>query len=400
MRSLTRANISHAALCLLGVLAIVTTNLAAQQPEPLVQLGVLKVPPCPPAADPEYGLAAAKAIPIGGGPMYMAARQRRYLEALRGPKGQTVRVVSRVTTSVLHTGEPQPTLIDSYSVNYDGDSGPVAKTIFMDAYHYDAPRVPAGFTCGAPLATVAFIPPADPFEAGPATVSLAVEQGTAGDVAPIPLDPMIPRGYLFDQFGSIALRARTAALAGAPINAKNPPRDLESNGLTVLVNPVRCGDRTIAPTSVELTTAQGVVTREAALGEDELPKAFPGLPTPAGSRGFRFRNAQPTAARVTYAEGCDGAAPDVVLPLRVEAPRLVQLVPGVLPPGMAEADAVVYIQVIIDPEGHIARPHYLGGPRPLYPAAVDALAKWKVEPIRVNGAPVATPNVLQVPFRP
>jgi hypothetical protein len=76
------------------------------------------------------------------------------------------------------------------------------------------------------------------------------------------------------------------------------------------------------------------------------------------------------------------------------------MVPGVLPPGTSEAEPVVYVQVIVDQEGRIARPQYLGGPRSLYPAALDTLAKWRAQPIRVNGAPVVTPNVLQVPFNP
>ena len=33
-----------------------------------------------------------------------------------------------------------------------------------------------------------------------------------------------------------------------------------------------------------------------------------------------------------------------------------------------------------------------------HPAALEALTKWRMQPIRVNGAPVVTPNVVQVPF--
>jgi hypothetical protein len=72
----------------------------------------------------------------------------------------------------------------------------------------------------------------------------------------------------------------------------------------------------------------------------------------------------------------------------------------VVPPGVVEAEPVVYVQVVVDPAGHIVRPEYLGGPRSLYPAALDALAKWSVQPIRINGVGVVTPNVVQVPFRP
>jgi hypothetical protein len=79
---------------------------------------------------------------------------------------------------------------------------------------------------------------------------------------------------------------------------------------------------------------------------------------------------------------------------------LLELVPGTMPAGVVEAEPVVYIQVLIDPEGKIARTEYLGGPRSLYPAALEALSRWKLQPTRINGTPVVTPNVVQVPFRP
>lgn len=152
-----------------------------------------------------------------------------------------------------------------------------------------------------------------------------------------------------------------------------------------------------------MIAAQGSIAREAPGGilqGDDLATAFPGVPAPDGSIGIRFRNAQPTQARIVYAQGCNGSPAEITLPFRVEQARLLELVPGVIPAGVADAEPVVYIQVLIDPEGHIARPQYLGGPRSLYPAAVDALAKWRVQPIRVNGSGVVTPNVVQVPFRP
>lgn len=386
--------------CLVGALLIFSTRLGAQQPGALVPLGAIRVPACPPAADPEYGLVAAKAVAIGGGPVYMTARQRNYLNALRGPNGQMLRIGDGIASQMLRPNGADMVIIDTFTVTYDGANGPVTTSIYMDAYHYDAPKVPAGFTCGAPLATAAPIPPADPMKITPLVLALAVEQGTANDVAAIPLDPASPRGYLFDRFGSVALRARAAAVAGTPLDSKTPSRDLQANGLTVLAIPTTCGDRSIAPVSIELSTAQAAVPQETLLKGDELPKAFPGLPTPAGSIGARFRNAQPTQAKITYSEGCNGAPAVVMLPLRREAPRLVELVPGVMPPGVVENEPVVYIQVVIDPAGRIARTEYLGGPQSLYPAALEALAKWRVQPIRVNGAGVATPNVVQVPFRP
>ena len=57
-----------------GALFLTTAAAAAQQPANAVPLGVIRVPPCQPASDPEYGLVQKKPIPIGGGPMYMADR--------------------------------------------------------------------------------------------------------------------------------------------------------------------------------------------------------------------------------------------------------------------------------------------------------------------------------------
>ena len=89
--------------CLVGALLVLPWGIAAQQTGSSVQLGVIQVPPCPPAADPEYGLVATKAIPIGGGPVYMASRQRSDLNALRGPKGEALRNVNRLCSM----GSPQ-----------------------------------------------------------------------------------------------------------------------------------------------------------------------------------------------------------------------------------------------------------------------------------------------------
>jgi hypothetical protein len=393
---------SRGLLFLFGALLVMISSLAAQQAGPSVILGAIRVPACQTAGDPEYGLVANKAVAIGGGPLYMSARQRRYLNALRGPQGQTVTIFGEVG-SLLLPGDPEHAIIDSYHVSYEVDGKPVEKTIYMDAYHYDAPKAPAGFTCGTPLASVAGIPPADPFKATAAVVALAIEQGSKADVAPITLDPSSPRGYLFDRYGLIALHARAAANSGTPFDPAKPPTEIEALGSAVIAYPVSCGDLTIPATNVELTGSQGPIARDVpggVLQGEALAKAFPDVPTPAGSIGIRFRNAQPTQAKITYAEGCNGSPAETTLPFRSEPPRLLELVPGAIPAGVVEAEPVVYIQVLIDPEGHIARPQYLGGPRSLYPAAVDALAKWRVQPNRVNGSGVVTPNVVQVPFRP
>jgi hypothetical protein len=394
--------VTRSRVSVVGVLLVMTGGVAAQQPASQVQLGALRVPACQQASDPEYGRVATKAIAIGGGPAYMRARERNYLNALRGPQGQVLRTGDGVGSSPL-PGDPERAIIDTISVTYDGDSGPVTTSLYLDAYHYEAPKAPAGFTCGTPLASAVPIPPADPFKMTPALVSLASEQGTKTDVTPIRLDTAAPRGYFFDRYALIALQARAAADAGTPLDPATPSKTLEALGSAVLAYPMACGDRTIPATNVQLVTAQGPIARNPA-GEpvrgEALTKAFPGLPVPEGSIGLFFRGAQPARGTITYSEGCHGSPADVTLSFRAEPPKLIEMVNGVLPPGTVEAEPVVYVQVILDQEGRIARPQYLGGPRSLYPAALEALTKWRTQPIRVNGAPVVTPNVVQVPFRP
>jgi hypothetical protein len=366
-----------------------------------VQFGAVRVPACAGATDPEYGLVPEKPILIGGGPLYMAARQRNYLNALRGPDGQPVRIGNSVGSSP-NFADPEKAIIDHYSVTYDGPGGPISKSIYMDAYHLDAPKLPAGFTCGSPLPSVVGLPPADPFKMGNVLVSLALEQGAKGTIAPIKLDTATPRGFLFDRYAMIAMQAGAAAEAGRPLDPEKPPKDVEPAGYVVLALAVPCGDRTIPPKDIELSGPQGPIARNPAgevLRDEALARTFPGIPAPPGSIGVRFRNAQPAQIRITYAEGCNGGAPDITLPFSNEPPRLLELVPGTLPAGAVAEDSTVYLQAFVDTEGRVARPQYLGGPRALYPQALEALAKWRLQPQRVNGTPVVNPQVLQVPFR-
>jgi hypothetical protein len=52
----------------------------------------------------------------------------------------------------------------------------------------------------------------------------------------------------------------------------------------------------------------------------------------------------------------------------------------------------------IPAEDRFSRSEYLGGPRSLRPAALEALAKWSARPVRVNGVPIVNPMILQIPL--
>jgi hypothetical protein len=373
---------------------------AGAQGDGLVPLGGLRVPPCPSDADPEYGLVKEKAIAIGGGPVFMAARQRRFIEALRGPGGEPVRIEGGVGSGPLDPAVPGGPIIDRYTVVYDGPDGLVTTSLFFDAYHFTAPKAPAGFTCRAPLATAVGVPPADPFRAGVQVAALAIELGPTLDVSPIPLvSGDRSSGALYDRFATIALQARAAAEAGTPLDPAALPRDPAPAAMTLLAYPAACGDRPVVPTTMELLGPRGPVAGqgEPARG-DVLAAVLPGVTAPEGSVALGFPLAQPAAVRLTYDGECVGES-RVTLLVTPEPPRLEESPPPALPPGVDEAEPTIYLQAIIGPDGRFGQALHLGGPPSLWQPALDAIATWRARPLRVNGAPVVSPVVLQVTFR-
>jgi len=59
---------------------------------------------------------------------------------------------------------------------------------------------------------------------------------------------------------------------------------------------------------------------------------------------------------------------------------------------------VIYVQTFLNDEGRFSRSEYLGGPRSLLPAALEALANWSARPVR-NGVPIVNPMILQIPLK-
>jgi hypothetical protein len=99
---------------------------------------------CPLATDATYGYTAANPIKVGGGPFGGGpARQRAFLDALRGPAGQTL---SYERVGSLPHGD---TIVDIYRVTYSGLAQPIE--LYFDIYDEDPRQVPAGFTCATAL---------------------------------------------------------------------------------------------------------------------------------------------------------------------------------------------------------------------------------------------------------
>jgi hypothetical protein len=321
----------------------------------------------------------------------------RYIGALRGPQGQTVQLSTRVGSFSAPLGYwDEPTILDNYTVSYDGQSIP----LYVDTYHFSLPKAPAGFTCGGPLVAMLGFPPLDPLRTNANILAYGIEEGTAHEISPIPLDLTVRRGDFLDQFTMVALLARAAAASGAPLDPDKPAPGMAPAVFNVVAFPVACGDRMIAPQAIEMATNQGPLPRNGDFvrGDDALRNIFPGLAIPAGSIAARLRQGLVSQTTITYAEPCEGNSPTVVLPFNVEPPRL-QATPAAMPPGISEPDPTVYLQVILDTEGRFARPHHIGGPKSLVPTAIETIGTWRAEPVRLNGKPVINPMVLQVIFR-
>ena len=381
----------------ISVLCVASTTLA--QP-PAAGSAVSQ---CAVSEDPEYGYTMAKAIQVGGGAMYAAARQRRYLGALRGPAGGTV-------TAKRLGARPQPPLpnptkfTDVYEVTYQGLDKPIE--LFLDAYHFDDEvKAPKGFTCGARFELA--LPPPDVFQATDSILKVAIEQGTTREFAPIPLEPGSPaRGVILDRFRMVARQARAATAAGTPLSASSAGLRRNRRNTAVVAYPTTCKGTSIAPAAIDLTYPDGAGQRITAPREDpflsgrELVTALHGFEAPEGALAatWPFESLPPGyGVRVTYAAPCNGSA-TMDFPVAITPAKLLESSEPPRPDGEA-AGSFVRVQVLIDPAGSFQDAVLFGGPEHLVAPAVAAVRTWRVEPRRLNGAPVAEPVTLLVRFR-
>lgn len=355
---------------------------------------------CAEAADPDYGLTAQKAVRIGGGALYMAARQRRYLEALRGPEGQEIAFRRTGTTATETNGTP----IDMWEITWPGQNKPV--TLYLFAYLYGEPKVPKGFTCvGFRLGN----PPIDGFLSNDLQNALAVEQGSTADFAPISLDPdgTSTNGVMFDRFRLIARAAKTAAAAGTPLDPKQLPKPLQQGGLVIIAFPKKCGTALAAPTAIEVvSTRSGPINSLSPLvPHGKLDTLVPGYAAPADSAGIvvALMNLRPDDhVRVLYdAAVCTGDSRGSVFSAKVEPNRgRVMPEPG-LPAGATTPDEALWLQAVVDLEGKLRRATRIGGPddKVFVDQALRTLLDWQADPARVNGSPVVSDTHLLFRFQ-
>src|SRR5690349_16902165 len=76
---------------------------------------------CTTSTDERYAFEKSSPVQVGGGAMYGPARERRYLDALRGPEGQAVRY-QRIGSMQAPDGE---TFLDRYELTYEGVAKPI-----------------------------------------------------------------------------------------------------------------------------------------------------------------------------------------------------------------------------------------------------------------------------------
>lgn len=376
------AALVRAAIFSLGVSSFATTA-AAQA----------SAAPCVVADDATYGVTPQNPAQIGGGAMYAKARGLRYLDALRGPAGQAI-AAKRVGSRPQATNSS--TILDVYEVTYEGLDAPL--TLFLDAYHFWEPRAPKGLTCGKPIELQ---PIPDAFLASDSLLAVALEQGATRDFDPIPIGPqhMAPRGGIWDGFRLLALASRRAAATGTPLTPASKPQ----GGTVIVAYPVACEGQAMAPTSLDLVASNGAVAPRTLVKDAELAQLLPGVTLPPGSIGARYPLQQIRPAdrvKILYAEPlCPGNRGEVVLPLTFTETRGVEMPEPPLPEGANTEQNRVLLQVLVDLDGKLQRAVYAGGPSHLGQPAAEAVKTWRVEPAKVNGAPVPWATLVEVRFK-
>ncbi len=350
--------------------------------------------------EPAFAKTKEHPVQVGGGAINGAARERRYLDTLRGPMGEPVQYK---LTGTLRPEKEGRTILDTFEVTYPGLEKPF--TFYLDGYHFDdALKAPKGFTCAVPIGLSA--PAVDTALARESLLQLAIEQGAAKDIAPISLDAdgSSAHGVLLDHFRMVALASRAAASAGTPIDAKKPPIDLVRTRMVVVATPLRCGDKDpVGPASIEIVAAQGPAPRrdcELATGQ-ALARLLPGLNVPPGAMAAVFNMERPRATdtiKIAYPDSGCGASNEALLAMSYTNAKPLKTPPPALPAGQTATDRPVRLQALIDLDGTAQTVVHIGGPAALLDAAIGAVRGWTAEPARLNGSPIVTPVTLQVRF--
>jgi len=352
---------------------------------------------CGTSTDSTYGTTMENPIKVGGGAMYLASREVKYLSALRGPAGEGLHFKRAGSMPVQTNGS---FLLDQYTLDYPNIDKPLV--LYLDGYHWATPLAPKGWLCGAEMNLAP--PRADPMETGRQLLQVAVDLGKA-DVDPISLDPdgSKTHGVVFDYYRLVGQAAHAAAAAGHPITAEQLPNELRRRTMLAIAYPQSCDGRSILPKAIVVSDAGGnsppVVAQ--ASDVDQIAKLTSGFAAPAGSSAVAYAVdglIEGAKATITYAEPCGTAGPQVVLRAKTEAAGVITSVNGTPPPGVIvpAPGAQVILQIAVAPDGSVLMPMYDGGAFEFTDAAIAAVKQWKCKPQLINGAPVLTTQRVSV----
>lgn len=104
-------------------------------------IDVSTLPACPVSTDPTYGTSKDNPIKVGGDAFGGPARERTYLEHLRGPNGELL------TYERLGSESHGDTILDAYRITGLAR----AVTLYLDEYSFSELFAPVGFSCLGPF---------------------------------------------------------------------------------------------------------------------------------------------------------------------------------------------------------------------------------------------------------
>jgi hypothetical protein len=351
-------------------------------------------PVCSISSDPEFGKTVEKAVPIGGGALVIAARQRRYLDALRGPQGQPLQIGTRTTTRTPNA------IIDIYPVTWEGGQ---PFQLHLNSYRFGTPQAPQGLTCVMPLSRALGPPPVEGLIAAQELGSLGIDQGKDKTFAPVPLtDGGTTRALMYDYFRMMAALTRARNAAGQQVSGAVP-----RPAVVVVATPLSCGGTSVPATEIDALGPQDqAVQKMPALNTGaQLSNVLSGATVPEGGVGAMFLVpvlSPNITVRIRYGNAPPSCPADLQkeyrLPLRFEDAKVIASPMPPLPENNREPDPNVFVQAVLDTEGLFQRAIYVAGPESLREAGIAAVKDWRASPMRVNGEPIPTVVTLRVEF--
>jgi len=357
---------------------------------------VAQTPPvCSISSDPEFGKTVEKAVPIGGGAAVIAARQRRYLDALRGPQGQPLQFGTRTTTRTPNA------IIDVYPVSYEGGQ---PFQLHLNSYRFGTPQAPQGLTCVMPLSRALGPPPVEALIAAQELGSLGIDQGKDKAFTPVPLvDGGVTRAVMFDYFRMLAALSRARNAAGQPIGPSVP-----RPAVVVVANPLSCNGASVPATDIDVVTGpqdQALQKMPTLNSGAQLSNVLSGATVPEGAVGAMFlvpMLSPNQTVRIRYGNALPSCPADLPkeyrLPIQIEEGKVVTAPMPPLPADNREPDPNVFVQAVLDTDGLFQRAIYVAGPESLREAGLAAVKDWRAIPTRMNGVAVPTVVTLRVEF--